>query len=285
MASERVVVPVLVVALVGWLVGGGGCREESAGEGGGAAARGVEADVVVLASAGRGQWDLGYVEPNSRHEVAFALQNDGPGVLAVGRVKSQCECQRLLDKPARIEPGQTGLFRVEFVAPADPVAYDKWLAVLVGESAEGMLTLGIVADVGLPLTAGRVPLEAGQVPAGGTAVAKAVMRNRGAEAVRLIYAVSSSKELRALVPGEEIGPGGSVEVPVEVRPGGRRGAPRGPEEGTPAGPAVERKGSISVHTDCPTQPVVSFEVRYNVVSTSSPSAANSTASESLTAPR
>lgn len=194
--------------------------------------------------------DLGLVDPDSRHQVTFDVSNPTDRPLAITNVKSECNHCTVAEAPKSIPARGTATVKVDFHAPAEPTMYSKRVLLTTSDVKGAVIVLQLRACVGLPLEAKH--LDCGKMKLGQTGQFQLVLANRGKTTVRPIYAISSLDNIIAQIPRMVIPSGGDGSIPIVVK-----------TEGMASGKV---RATISVQTDCPTQPRIEVPVTFEVVS-------------------
>lgn len=201
----------------------------------------------------RASHDFGFVDPRSRHGVAFQVDNPTKVPWTITKSKSECPCLEVVRCPRTIPAGGTGVVEVTFVAPDEPtMGYAKRVLLFVeaDKKAKTTVPLQVGADVGTPIQALPSPLELGTLIQGEQRQGELVLHNRGREPIMTLYCTSTVPGCTARVPRQQIAPGGKLALPVSVVA----------EEGQ-AGP---RRATLGVQTDGKLQKIVHAAVSFNV---------------------
>ena len=194
--------------------------------------------------------DLGLVDPGSRHEVTFDVANPSDRPLIVTSVKSECNHCTVAESPKSIPARGTVTAKVDFHAPTEPTMYSKRVLLTTSDVKGAVIVLQLRACVGLPLEAKN--LDCGKIKLGQTGQFQLVLANRGKTPVRPIYAISSLDNVVAQIPRMVIPSGGNGSIPIIVKTEGLT--------------ARKARATISLQTDCPTQPKIDVPVTFEVVS-------------------
>lgn len=199
---------------------------------------------------GKAEMDLGFIEPGSRHEVSFVVDNPATRPLGVRRVRSECACMTTPTPPKAIPAGGGGEVKVVFLAPKESIDYAGKVVLETDSKDRPVIPLVVKARVGLPLEVSPAVVRLGKLSPGQTCTGAVVLWNRGRETVRPLYATAADTTCVAQVPRASIPPGGKLEIPilVKVSPGAS-----GPQE-----------AKMRIHTDCPAQETVDVSAEYDV---------------------
>ena len=146
---SRLTQAALTAMLAGLLAcGGQGCDQRDgdySGGDGGARIGSVATMPGVEVPGEQAAYDLGAVEPESKHLVAFDIRNDSDEPLELTRVRPDCECLTVKRSPKRIGPGASGRVVVEFEAPAVSVPYKSLLIIMTDRPERKVIRLNILS--------------------------------------------------------------------------------------------------------------------------------------------
>lgn len=205
---------------------------------------------VVLVTGDQAEHDFGFVKPKAVAYVTFSLRNPAKSPLRVHKIRNECKCMVILAAPKLIKPESSDMVKVKFIAPKDNTTYSKRIVLLTADPARPIITLRIKASVGLPLEVQPRQLDLGTLVRGRQREVNVTILNRGDRPVRPVYATSSRAACTALIPRALIPAGGKLSIPILIK---TQDAPPGGQTAT-----------ISIHTDCSSQPVVNLQLRYQV---------------------
>lgn len=193
--------------------------------------------------------DLGYIEPESSHELTYVLHAPEDHAIVSIQIESDCPCVETIDIPESIPAGQSTPLVIRFKAPNKILHYQQDLTILTaqgriqGGDKTGKIWLTIQARSGLPL---RVEPEELQLIAGQANTSTVTIKNEGPDPIKLIYALSSNTAVKATVPKEPIQSGQAIEIQVTAS-----------EDWESNGPTT-----LKIKTTDDTQPEVTVWVRY-----------------------
>ena len=205
---------------------------------------------LVSTSAKIKEHDLGYVEPESKHTVVFAVDNPGPKPIEIRKVRSECKCMGVPKPPAALAAGECTKVTVSFKAPAETLRYSKRILLMTKDPGRPVIALRLKADVGLPVAAEPASVDLGQVGAGENRWGTLKLVNRGKRPVRPIYATSTSDHVIAEIPRATIAPGKSLAISVRICGCGQA--------------TGSRRGTLSIHINHPKQRRVDVRFRLKV---------------------
>jgi hypothetical protein len=210
-----------------------------------------------------GQYDFGYVEPKSGYRLLLAIPHPFAKSTPVEAVRSECKC--MIGQPVtRVAvKGEPILVRLIFVAPDQPMVYNKRLVLQMGSAIDAVIPIAIKADVGIALVAEPSPLDFGRLARGERRERTATIRNRSKTPVHLVYSTCLVEGCFVRVPREPLPPMGCLGVPVVV---------------TGHGAGIQ-KLTVQIQTDTLLQPVVNVPVQMETDTATSGSAASRDRSE------
>ena len=78
--------------------------------------------------------DLGFVEPNSKHTVAFEVDNPSPKAIEIRRIRSECKCMGVPKPPRSIPAGGQARVEMSFKAPAEALRYSKRILLVTNDA-------------------------------------------------------------------------------------------------------------------------------------------------------
>jgi len=197
-----------------------------------------------------GRSDLDYVEVGGHRPVAFLVVNDQARPLEIRKVKSGCECIKLVTGPKVILPRGAGMFVVEFEAPPIRTEYTTEIVLFTSDSSRPMISLSVRARIGLPLGFRPATLDMGRVPLGQRRRKRVALVNGGAAPVRLTAATVTGKECEVSAGARIVPTGGRIMVEVTVLPDGAVGP---------------RRETVVIETDNADQSRLSLPVRFEAV--------------------
>ncbi len=98
-------------------------------------------------------FDLGPIEPGSKHTIIFQIQNDSQESLDILKVRIECRCMKVIDKPDTIGPGKTGTVKVELTTPgkAKSSNYSKLVLLKTSSPDRSIIRLRLKATIILPM--------------------------------------------------------------------------------------------------------------------------------------
>ncbi|HET6430336.1 MAG TPA: DUF1573 domain-containing protein [Phycisphaerae bacterium] len=218
----------------------------------GPGADGLESTPRVIVGGGdaEGEYDLDYVEKDGLRRVAFILANDKSEPLEIRKVKSGCECIRLVTGPEVILPRGAGMFLVEFHAPRIATEYATEIVLFTSDSSRPMIPLSIRARIGLPLGFRPRLLEAGRIAIGDRRRKLVALVNGGPVPVRVMGSSVTGNDCEVIVPAQVVPAGGRVMVELTIRP---------------AGPIGPRSETVVIETDSAEQARVALPVRFETM--------------------
>ena len=206
---------------------------------------------VVRVDAVKAEHDFGYVEPNSKHRVTFAVANPNDSPLKIRKVRSECNyCIKIVGYPQEIAPRGVGRFSIDFVAPKKPTSYSSRIVLATDDPKRSLIALRIKADVGRALVVTPGVLNLGSLAVGERGEGTVTLINRGKKPFRPIYSTSSSPGCIARIPRASVPPGGKLSIPIVA---------------TAERSLGRKKCSVHIQTDNPNQPRLTVRMEYDVV--------------------
>ena len=203
---------------------------------------------VIRVKGSRAEHDFGYVEPESKHSVIFAVENQSKDPVRIRRVRSECKCINVPDPPDVLAAAQTTNVRVDLEAPKEPASYTETVVLETEDPKNPMIVLAIKARVGLPLEVRPAVVNLGRLILGEHRYGSVTIVNDGREVLHPVYATSSDASAIACIPRASVPPAGQLVIPVLARASAAEQTPH--------------KAMIQIHTDSHSQPQLTVEVEY-----------------------
>jgi len=194
--------------------------------------------------------DVGEVPAGGKVVCEFPFTNGGGAILEVGDVQTGCGCMKAAVVPRRLDPGQAGVVRVEFMDASRPgLRFER--ALFVESNDPGGPVRLLVTGSALP-TVVALPsrLSLGDVPPGECIRQRVVVDAIGRPRAFSVKSLSATGleicgfVVRDSVPSDVFENTGSL--PLELTPGSAHTIEFGVVSPTKAGPF---QGQVTVHTD------------------------------------
>ncbi len=98
-------------------------------------------------------YDLGPIEPSSKHTIIFQIQNDSQEPLDILKVRTECRCMKVIDKPDTIRPGEAGMVKVEMTTPGKVKSsnFSKLILLKTSSPDRPIIRLRLKAKIILPM--------------------------------------------------------------------------------------------------------------------------------------
>jgi hypothetical protein len=208
--------------------------------------RAVQEDDVPLITIGADEQmlNVGFVGKSAISRTRVRLSNMGSEAVTIAEANTNCRCLRAAGLPLTVPAGGTQEIEVQLEAPAENSNYTKQMT-LVAPASRRHTVITVHARVGLPLAIASNGSKLLQHADRSSDDLVVVVANDGPDAVRLLYSTSANGTLVAVTPKESLNPGERRKVHLR-------------HLSQNVGPTSER---VSIHTDSPDQPVLSFDVK------------------------
>ena len=103
--------------------------------------------------------DFGKTGPSKRHQCEYAFKNVGQGTLIIKEIKSTCGCTVPELAKKKYEPGESGVIKVAFTAPAHEGDVSKHLYIISNDPENPRFELNVKASVELSIIADPPALQ------------------------------------------------------------------------------------------------------------------------------
>jgi hypothetical protein len=203
--------------------------------------------------AARDVYNFGFVLPESKHTVFFAVDNLSDVPLQIIRVKSECACIIPINPPKVIPAKSSAGIQVDFVAPKENVKYSGKALLFTSDKSRQVIPLQVDANVGLPLDTEPKVLNAGCLIVGEGRVCNVEIINNAKVSVKPVYAISNSSSCVAIVPAAGIAPQGRLAIPISIT-----------AEPMAATMSPARNAVVAIQTDCEAQRRLDVPVKYSI---------------------
>ncbi len=208
-----------------------------------------QAEATVPVTGVEGEYDFGYVEPETKRYVRFDIDNPSAAAMTINKIFSECPCLIVQANPDSIAAGGSGAVHIEYASSEKIQHYTGRVIVYTSDPDRPKIALRIRSTVGLPLEVVQPVIEAGTLAPLEQRSVDAVVINHGQTPVRLTHGMSTNPACSVSVPQVAIPAGGRLRVPIRIRAGENPG----------------RKGArISLHSDHPKQPKIEVKVKYTI---------------------